>query len=297
MTRSEGEPQNTVVLNGVSMNNPDPRKLAVKVIEGEKVETAVSFGNGSPAMVTYHLGKGKVWYFAFNPNTDATVYDPRWIRQWRSWLEELKVPLDQDIWRFRLPRKPLPEEPTGQCLSGNAIRFRRNVGDVSMNVDVPGGYRYEIPPQASPERTKTTPTKLIPFNEGLLTNRREMLALTGPSGKSTDKKAMALENWVVRFAPEETGENAITVDLAEPRALLRCRLVYSGTLPEITVAGSTDGKSWTSLGKIAPDAASADAVHVAETSLAGEFRYVRLAFAARNADTTLTLAELEVWGD
>ena len=50
-------------------------------------------------------------------------------------------------------------------------------------------------------------------------------------------------------------------------------------------------------GKIAPDAASADAVHVAETSLAGEFRYVRLAFAARNADTTLTLAELEVWGD
>ena len=20
--------------------------------------------------------KGKVWYFAFNPNTDATVYDP-----------------------------------------------------------------------------------------------------------------------------------------------------------------------------------------------------------------------------
>jgi len=248
-------------------------------------------------VVTHHLGKGEVWYFAFNPNTDATVYDPRWIRQWRSWLEKLEVPLDQDIWRFRLPRKPLPEEPADRCLTGNAIRFRRNVGDVSMNVDLPGGYWYEAPPQASPERAENNGDGLIPFKKGLLTNRREMLALTGPSGKPTDKEAMGLENWVLRFGPKETVANAIVVDLVEPRALSRCRLVYSGTLPEITVSGSMDGESWTPLGTIAANSTSTKAVHIAETTTTGRFRYVRLAFATRKADTTLTLAEMEVWGD
>ena len=296
VARSEGEPQNTIVLNGLSVNNPDPRGLAVKTIEGEDVKTLVSFGDGSPAVVTHGLGKGNVWYFAFNPNTDATVYDPRWIRQWRSWLEELEVPLDQDIWRFRLPRKPLPEEPADRCLTGNAVRFRRNVGGVSMNVDVPGGYRYEIPPQASPDCDESSGDELIPFNKGLLTNRRKMLALTGPSGKAADKKTMAMENWVVRFGPEETVANAITVDLAEPRALSRCSLVYSGTLPEITIAGSIDGDSWKSIGTMAADSTSTKAVHVAENSVTGQFRYVRLAFAARKPRTTLTLAELEVWG-
>ncbi len=297
VVRKKAEPQSTLDVDGKTLTNPDPRELRLEITDPAATTVLAAFADKSPAIVEHRVGKGRVWYFAFNPNSDATVDDAQWIRLWRSWLEKLGVPLDHDIWRFRIPRKSIPADPDDICLTNNAIRFRRNKGDVSMNEKLPGSYTYKIPPKAGPEITEKPAEGPIPFDRGLLTNRRKMLtAKMNPSGNPTDKKAMGLENWVVRFGPEETTANTITVDLSESRDLTRCQLVYSGTLPEVTIEGSPDGKTWTPLGKMRTKETNDKTVLMAKAALKGKFRFVRFRFSPRKVESRLTLAELDIWG-
>ena len=297
VTRAKGTPQTTLVIGDKKLTNPDPRELTITITDPDRTTVLASFADKSPAIVEHRLGKGRVWYFALNPNNDATVDDVRWIRPWRAWLGKLGVPLDHDIWRFQIPRKPLAADPTDQCLTNNAVRFRRNVGEVSMNVDLPGSYTYAIAPKAGPETHAENAEGPIPFKQGLLTNRRDMLAAKrDAAGNPTDAEAMALENWIVRFGADETGANAITVDLTKPCDLTRCRLVYSGTLPEVTVEAGPDAKTWTPLATIASAETDTKTVLIAKAALQGKFRFVRFRFAARQANRALTLAELDIWG-
>ncbi|MEA1950380.1 MAG: beta-galactosidase trimerization domain-containing protein, partial [Planctomycetota bacterium] len=297
VTRQKAEQQSTLVVDGKTLINPDPRELKLTITDPQATTVLAAFADKSPAIVEHRVGKGRAWYFAFNPNTDATVEDVHWIRLWRTWLKKLEVPLDHDIWRFQIPRKSIATDPADVCLTNNAVRFRRNVGEVSMNIKLPGSYTYEIAPKAGPELFEKHAEGPIPFDQGLLTNRRKMLsAKMNPSGNPTDKKAMGLEKWVIRFGAEETAANAITVDLSEPRDLTRCRLVYSGALPEVTIEASPNAKTWTPLAKIPSNETNNKTVLIAKAALKGKFRFVRFRFAQRKEGSRLTLAEFDIWG-
>jgi hypothetical protein len=134
------------------------------------------------------------------------------------------------------------------------------------------------------------------FKKGLLTNRRKLLNLKRKSNNNVvDVKQNAIQNWVVRFGADETEPNSITIDLSKTCKLNQIRLVFSGTLPKTIVTVSNDRIKWIRVGALAERNAGKD-VLVAEENISGSYRYIRLNLAKRKPDTSLTLAEMEVWG-
>ena len=285
-----------ILISGKKLSNPGQTALKLKICDAKHIKTIARFADSSAAIVEHRIGKGKVWYFAFNINTDAAVDDIDWIEQWRNWLKGWGVPLDYDIWRFEIPKREKlnSKEFSWKCLTGNAIRFERNFPDVSMNIDnAKGYYFYKISPRAIPEKYKGNK---IPFTKGLLTNRRKMLELKkNSSGDIKDKAKLKIDNWVIRFGGDEFASNTIIFDLSHPFDIRQCRITFSGQLPRISIKGSLDGKSWAKLSDIESQNADKD-VFVAKSELSGRYRYIRFDFAQRKRNTTLTLSELDIWG-
>ncbi len=289
-----------IFVDGKKLSNPGETAFKLKICDSKGVKIVARFDNdnsGPAAIIERQIGKGKILYFAFNVNTDAAVDDVKWIEQWRNWLGQWGIPLDYDIWRFEIPKKKVSplNEISLKCLTGNALRFERNFPETSMNIDnVKGCYFYRILPRTIPEKYKG---EKIPFAEGLLINRRKMLELKkDSSGNIVEKDKLKIENWVVRFGVNECNSNSITFDLAKTFDIRRCCLAFSGQLPQVLIEGSVDGKSWRKLAAIQSQNANED-VLIAEAELSGMYRYVRFDFSKRKPNTTLTLSEIEIWGN
>ena len=72
------------------------------------------------------------------------------------------------------------------------------------------------------------------------------------------------------------------------------RLFFSETMPALRVSGSVDAKTWTELASAPEEMAGEDVKDVA-LSLDGRYRYVKLAFAARQSGKRFELCEVDIW--
>ena len=285
-------PRRQIKINNQTFNISDNEAYKLKIMNPERVTVTGEYLDKSPAIIMTKLGKGKVWYFACQTSTGEVVDSPKWIKQWKKWLTELDIPLNLDIWRFQLPRSVEPVSQKNYCATGNAIVFKRNYPDVSMNLSIPGTYSYDIPPKGISEKNGSN--KIL-FSKGFLTNRRRILDLkTDSCGRIRDETKLNTINWVVRFDTDQLEPNAITFDIKNVMPLTMARICFSGTLPPATVQTSINGRIWKNVGTSSLQFAEQD-VSVVTYHMDAAGRYVKLKFDQRPENTLLTLAEIDIW--
>jgi hypothetical protein len=294
----ERKPQVKINIGEKILENPNALSAQLQISNPENTRAVASFTDGSPAIVENRIGKGKVWYFAFNPGSNFSVDNSDWINQWREWLVELGAKIDYPIWRTVLPTPEIPPVPERQYTfwTGNGLLMVRNSPDTSMNPDpVNGTYSYLQPPQQIADTAETR----IPFNQGKLTNRRSFadikITRNARGGSSRDKEALEEKNWVVEFGENECSANHMVFDLEAEKPIQLFRLLFSGLLPATTLSISKDGEHWKQI----------DQQEKFEAEKQNRFqyykinataRYLKLEFAARRPGSTLMLIEVDIAG-
>jgi hypothetical protein len=280
------EKANVIIYNNVKL----PVYNTVYAITPPPVdEVQAVFDNGSPAIISHSVGKGTAIYFASNPFALKTLSDMAWKDFFKSFQRKLKLSVDQDIWRFKFPKElvasiPLPKE---KCLTNNSSVWRKYEQLDICNLDTNGVYSYSV----MPDEVTDSADGNIPFSAGKLTNRR-----LAPSSGNVDSGLSPLSNWIVSYKKAE--KFAITFDFKKNYEIKQVRIIYSGQLPEITLAASADGTNWKTLDVSYPKQSFSEDVF--DCILKGEFgrnRYVRVMFGERDLGKSLTLAELEIWGN
>jgi len=281
-------------INTITMKAPAYRLTNV----APEASVVAQFRDGAPAVIIHRLEKGKVIYFAANPFIhEYNAGSEEWISLLSHFLEGLGVRLGRNIWRFKFEpyRTRLePPEPEGLCLTNNYVVFRDNeamgrlIFEGGKNVEMGGTYSYTHPP--TDIREAEGATEDIPFERGKLTNRKAA-ARNRPRGRARVPRFL-LEDWVVRWKDSEP--TSVIFDLKQPYPLKAVKLFYSGQLPEVTIQGSNDQAQWTLLSG-SRRRASTDDVLDKEWSVTGDYRYVRLDFGPRDARSTMTLSEVEIW--
>ncbi len=281
--------QEITMQDGRKLSNPDSSNWKITVDDPSNVKVLAQFDDKSPALIEHRLKKGRVWLAAFTTANDYTVDSPQWVAQWRLWLQQLNIRLDEPVWRFQIPRDPLTEKIWRKyaCVSGNGMQYVRNFPDTSMNAaGTSVTYQYQIPPRQIPDDG----TKLI--------NRTKAKELKkdGQSGVFTEKDKVQIGNWVAEFGKDETAANAITYVFDKPYPLRHGRIFFSGTLPACRVETSTDGNNWLLQTELPQTDADRD-IRMAEFSLNTAAQHLRLVLAERPAGTILTLVETDFWAE
>jgi len=271
----------------------------MKAMPGTQV--LATFPNGQPAVVEKHVGHGGTVFFGFNPITSSAARSPEWKQALRRIGKTLGITLDQDIWRFTFPpfeRELYPKDPDGVCLTNNYQRFINDLPASINNLDSGGAYRLSPAPDAAPDEGGTGE---VPFNKGDLTDRRFAFALNEKPGPST--------NYIVSWNSNVPVEVAFDFKRAYP--VKQVRLWYAMRLPRFTVCTSRDGKDWQEVGRRDTEQWT-DGVRLVERTFAPQAaRYVKLAFAKRDArekydkrqkkmvpwPQPFYLVEVEVWAE
>ena len=252
------------------------------------------FSDGSLAAAIRRCGKGQVISFASDlfawRDLNASAADL--VRRIQI---SAGARTDQDIWRFKLPPFEtvyVNDPATHRCLTNNHVErtftMERDGVTSAHNVPIAGTYTYDRFPTRIADAADTGE---IAFEDGHLTNRRE--AYTGRL-IGGGRRPPELEKWIVSWSDPDAV--ALTVDLKRAYSLDRIVLFYSGVLPRVTVAGSTDSRTWSVLGALPPQAETSDVIDVTLPVKHG-CRYLKLGFAARKTHAVMELCEMEIWGE
>ncbi len=276
---------NIITSAGKKLPNTDSSNFQITMTDPANTKIMAKFDNGSPALIEHRIKNGKVLLAAFTVANNYSVDNPDWVEQWRKWLVELKVKLDEPIWRFQIPRDPLSEKIWRKysCVSGNAMEYIRNYPDTSMNrQDASVTYQYRNPPLMVPD----TSEKLI--------DRIKAKALKKNStGSYVEKDKIKSENWIAKFGPKEIDENEITFTFNRKYPLRHGRIFFSGTLPECVVETKINGQ-WIKQADILSQNVGID-IRLVEFPLNSSTEQLRIILSKRPSNTTLTLVEMDFW--
>ncbi len=276
---------NIVTSAGKKLPNPGSFNFQITITDSANTKTMAKFDNGSPALIEHRIKNGKVILAAFTAANDYSVDTPDWVEQWRQWLGEFKVKLDEPIWRFQIPRDPLSKKIWRKysCVSGNGMEYIRNYPDTSMNRQGASvTYQYRNPPLMVPD----TSEKLI--------DRIKAKALKKNStGTYVEKDKVKSENWIAKFGPKEISENEITFTFNQEYPLRHGRIFFSGTLPECIVEAKINGQ-WIKQADILSQNVGID-IRLVEFPLNSSTEQLRIILSKRPSNTTLTLVEMDFW--
>ena len=231
--------QQDKALYGKSKTLPWFRTSCFELPQTAGSEVLLRYKDGRIAAQKTSLGKGKVIVFgaAFPERTLISL--PEWQKYFRDLVADLGIKLDQDIWRFRFPDTLIKELPkvSGKCISGNHLSFRNFRADHSANEKVSKQAVYRCTPAAD------APAEISPvqLRRGKLFDRRRAFA----QGNADNRKATLCD----RVAGWSTsGKISIEIDLKKPAILNRVELFYTGSLRDVTVSVSSNGKQYTQVG-------------------------------------------------
>ena len=281
----------------LSTTNETPLTFPGPGIEMAPVDASakplVVFADGTIAATIRAFGKGQVICFASDP-FDTHDRNTAMAQLVRSIQLAGGAQVDRDIWRFKLP--PAETVASGElekqrCLTGNHVELdlglAKRDATSTRNLATGGMYTYDRFPNGIADAKSAGE---IPFDRGHLTNRAQAFKQRAGGGKRNQPN---LDKWIVSWVDKDAV--ALTVDLKQPYALDRLRLVFSGVLSAVVIEGGTDGHVWEHLADL-PAQMPGDDVMDAVAPLKGEYRYLKLVFAARGTDAAMELCELDIWG-
>ena len=291
----------------------NPKLFTIHIMEPENGATVLArFEDNSPAIITKSVGKGRTFYFAFNPF--GPVYQGadrgKWLELFRTLNAGLGVSSDCDLWRFELPAEKFndlaPKLPMGMCLTNNFMYWDMEQPVEVKNVDTGGGYTYSLSPDhmkdngddGEGEDELFFEAEPIPFSRGDLTDRRDSYRDVFPARIKPGYckyEDIEVEKWAVAW--KNRSEFDITFDLKNAFPVRELRLFFSGQLPD-TILSYKNGKGdWVRCaGTGAIEANENVQVAVLKPDTASTCRRLKLHFGARAAGKILTLTELEIWG-
>jgi len=261
---------------------------------GPNATPLARYEDGSTAITSHRLGKGRAVLFGSNPLALSTVPDAAWREFFTEWVAQTGAPTGLDIWRFQLPMSLVWKEPPppGICLTNNHVVWQEERPRPVHNRNVDGAYRYSLAPDAMPD--VETAGEDISFARGRLTDRRQSCQARKAKPRMYAEYESPADRWMVSWTRTEPVE--ISFDLRQSRKPVELRLWFCDSLPALTVEGSVEGKEWKRLGEAPAQEAGPD-VHDAHIALSGApCRYVRVRLAARQDGHRLSLVEVEVWG-
>lgn len=246
----------------------------------------MTFDDGTPAILTRRLGKGRVIQFAVNPLTVSPTLTSPVNDLFKQLHRAVGATVGHEVWRFKLPplkTKPdaLPTDHDGLvCLTNNHVVIEAGVAELGGdNRKIEGGYEVHFMDDGT---LIEKPTSLA---EGKLTNR----------WLSYQTRREFREPELAKWTLDINRAANMVFDLGKSYPLGRIVLYYSGSLPLTTVSGSSDGCRWHPLGQWPAHAAGMD---VNDTVLAtdGSHRYLRIELAApASPQDKVILSELEIW--
>jgi hypothetical protein len=289
VTLGDRGPQKTIVVDGKTLPVYND---AYAVTVTPQTEVLGRFSDGKPALLSHTVGKGRAIYFATNPFTLKGIADESWKAFFKTLQIQLGLKTGHDIWRFQFPKSLIqtPPPPEGKCLTNNHILWRGCQPNVSYNVDTQGTYRYTLAPDAVADVAAGE----IPFSAGKLTDRRQVFERKLADGWLACNQARSQNDWLVTWSKPDPFE--IICDFQKPYSVDRVRLFFTGQLPQVTFAGSTDGQTWAAVNvQAAAQDTGADVYDQIVVGPFGTCRYLKMSFVARPSGKALTLAEAEVW--
>lgn len=254
-----------------------------------------TYHNGDPALTSNALGQGRAIMFARSPFGFGNVADAQWRDFFTNFVKWTGAPTGLDIWRFQFPQSVIWREPPqpGFCLTNNHVIWREETPRYPQNREIGATYRCSPAPDAAPD--EQSDTDAVPCRIGHLTDRRDSIMAEKSEAGWYAPYALPAGRWLLSWA--QTDPIAITFDLRQAWKLLRLKLWFRDTMPEVTIEGSNDGQQWLALGVADPDEAGADVKElVVSLDQTTPCRYLRASFAARRPDQKLTIVEAEVWG-
>ena len=261
---------------------------------GPGVEVLATLDDGTPAITSHKLGRGRAVLFGANVLLTRNVADQQWREFFRAFVKSMGTPTGFDIWNFKLPESLIWHEPrqAGVCLTNNRIVWREELPLFHQNVRTGGTYSYSTPPDTLPENLKAD---AIPFSAGRLTDRRRAIHAEKESARPYVGFKLPESHWVASWSNPRPV--AVTFDLKQPRVLTQVKLWYRDTLADMTFEGSRDGKTWKPLGKARGHRGHPGDVYdkVVDLPRGPSSRYLRIHFAGRQPREKLTLAEVELW--
>lgn len=277
----------------------------------DNVVNIAVFDDGSPAITLHPYGKGKVVYFAADPfyavgdgkARRSTVAQGAPIVKLIEAIQKVDgVTMGHDIWRFTLPpfETDVYQRETDTCLTNNYVYDANEPLLEPNNVKSDGTYTYSRAPTTFTDTGKGG--EAIPFTRGHLTNRLAAFETRNRRGsRPRDPKELdkITAQWIVGW--DDPAPVAITFDLKSDQPLTYCRMVYSGTMPILSVKGSNDGNTWLPLAESAEQIAGEDVKDVRLTLKPAQrrptrFRYVRFDFGTRTVGDNFELCEVDIWG-
>jgi len=264
-----------------------PRTPAVQVL--------ATYEQGAAAVTLNPFGQGRAILFGSDPFRENAIGDPAWGKFYTRWARWLGAPTDLDIWRFRFPDRVICREPqeTGLCLTNNHVVWREESPSFAQNSGLNGSCRYSVLPDALPG-AETAPADM-PFAKGRLTDRRRSILAAKKEAAPYSDYELPTSRWTESWSTPDPV--SLTFDLTRPWTPLRVKLWFCDTLPDLTVEGSADARTWRPLGR-AKGLPAGDDVHDLNIPLQGEpGRYVRINFGQRPERRKMTLVEVEVWGE
>lgn len=90
------------------------RARAIEVVD-KNSEVLAAYSDGTPALVSRTLGRGRVFTFAANPFAPLVTVDAGWPALFKGLQKSLGCTTDLPIWRFQIPNsKSQISEPPGQ---------------------------------------------------------------------------------------------------------------------------------------------------------------------------------------
>jgi len=270
------------------------RGEAYKLTPGPEVAVFAIYEDGTPAITVNSLGKGRAFLFGSNPFVLSAVPDPDWRSFFNFLVKSLGAPTDLDIWRFRLPDSVIWQEPDqpGVCVTNNRVIWQEEEPHYPQNVDVKATYTYTVAPDAMPDVSREGD---IAVAEGRLSDRRKGIFAEKVGGSNDAEFELPESHWMVGWARPDPV--SILFDLQEPRPLIQFKLWFCDTMPDITIEGSHDEKTWKPLGKADGVRARDGDVHDMVIELEGNIvsRYLRANFSKRPRREKLSLVEVEIW--
>lgn len=269
------------------------------------VQSLAVFADGSPAITRHPYGKGTVIFFAADPfaipggwKAAQSLVQPSSpvVTFVQAIQKDVRARMGHDIWRFKLPPFPsnLYENEKDLCLTGNYVIDRNEPLRAANNIETGGTYAYSRSPTGINDRgNEGVP---VPFAQGKLTDRIAAYQgrRLGDDWHLDYAKLSEVPNkWIVSWT--DAAPVTITFDLKKDHPLKKLKLIYSATLPALTVSGSLDGNEWRQLASVSAESAGQDVKDVT-VPLEGNYRHVKLDVAARPERDMFELAEVEIWG-
>ena len=258
------------------------------------VKVLAIFDDGTPAITSHKLGRGRAVLFASHLFWPTHVAEPAWRNFFQWFVARMGTPAGFDIWNFKLPETLIWHAPPqkGVCLTNNRVVWRDDRPWFEQNLDSGGSYRYSRPPDTL---RADLPDNQIPFSQGRLTDRHQAIHAEKRTARPYEDYQLPETHWIASWS--DPRPVTITFDLQQPRALSEVKVWFRTCLAALTCAGSLDGRTWHRLAQATAQRGASGDVYDKSIALrqGPRSRYLRMQFAGRTAGETLTLSEVEIW--